>query len=235
MSKAPAAAAPIGAPKAKLQPSPARPHPIGAPPPQALAPEEEFEVVGDATPPASPKAKLRPAPARQPPIGAPPPQAHDLELDPDTPGVGAHYPPRGWRIPRDSHREVDVHRIRPDIDDMVEDLASGRTELEARRKWRDRTRSARRAAMRWYTWQVEQGIVPPGPILLEEGAGGVGPAEPAAQPAADPNEPPLYKSQPPAKAKKQGCKGRGKGGKGEGKGGRKGAHPGRGEYSRYAG
>ena len=54
--KAPAAAAPMGAPKAKLQPSTALQHPIGAPPPQAPAPEEEFEVVEDATPPASPKA-----------------------------------------------------------------------------------------------------------------------------------------------------------------------------------
>ena len=180
----------------------------------------------DATPTASPKTKLRPAPARQPPIGAPPPQAPDLELDPDAPGVGVHYPPRGWRIPRDPHGEVDVTLVRPDVDDMVEDLASGRTELEARRKWRDRIRAARHTAMHWYNWQVEQGIVPPGLVLPKGGAKGVGSEEPAAQPAADPSAPPLYRSQPPAKAKGQGGKGRGKGGKGEGKGGRKGAHPG---------
>ena len=76
----------------------------------------------------------------------------------------------------------------------------------------------------------------------------------AAHSAADPNAPPLYRSRPPAKAKGpggkglpldrsqtpakskgSGGKGRGKGGQREGKGGRKGAHPGRGEYSRYAG
>ena len=98
------------------------------------------------------------------------------------------------------------------------------------------------------------GIVPPGFVLPQRGAGGDGPGGPAAQPAVDPNGPPLYRSrppakakvpggkgppfyrsQPPAKAKGTGSKGRGKGGQGEGKGGRKGAHPGRGEYSRYAG
>ena len=47
--------------------------------------------------------------------------------------------------------------------------------------------------------------------------------------------PPLPRSQHTAQAKGTGGKGRGKGGHGEGKGGKKGAHPGRGEYSRYAG
>ena len=115
---------------------------------------------------------------------------------------------------------------------MVEDFANGKTELEARRRWRDRIPSARHTAMRWYNWQVEQGIVPPGPLPPEEVAGDGGQAEPAAQPAADSDEPPLYRSRPPAKAKGQGGKGGGKGGKRDGKGSKKGAHPGRVEYSR---
>ena len=202
----------------------------------------------------SPKAKLRPAPAKQPPIGAPPPPAPDLELDPGAPGVGVHYPPRGWRIPRNLQGEVDITSVRPDIDDMVDDLASGWTEIVARRRCRDRIRAARHTAMRWHIWQLQQGIIPPGFILPPESAGGDDHGGPAAHPAADPNAPPLYRSRPPAKVKGpgskgipfhksqtpaktkgSGSKGRGKGGQPEGKGGRKGAHPGRGEYSRYAG
>ena len=85
------------------------------------------------SPPVCPKAELRAAPAKQSPIGAPPPPVPDLELDPDARGVGVHYPPRGWRIPRNLQGEADVNEVRPDIDDMVDDLASGWSEIEARR------------------------------------------------------------------------------------------------------
>ena len=93
LPKPPPVAAPPSIPKAKPPPGKARQHPIGAPQPQAPAPEEEYEIVEDVTPPVSPKAKLRPAPAKQPPIGAPPPPVPDLELDPGAPSVGVHYVP----------------------------------------------------------------------------------------------------------------------------------------------
>ena len=137
---------------------------------------------------------------------------------------------------------------------MVEDLASGWSEVEARRRWRGRIRAARHTAMRWHNLQIRQGIIPSGPIRPATGArdgdlGGAG-----AHSSASSNAPPLYRSQPPAKAKSPGGKGfpldrsqtpaksKGTGGKGRGKGsqsagegGKKGAHPGRGEHSRYAG
>ena len=108
--------------------------------------------------------------------------------------------------------------------------------------------------MRWHNLQIRQGIIPSGPIRPATGArdgdlGGAG-----AHSSASSNAPPLYRSQPPAKAKSPGGKGfpldrsqtpakskgtggkgRGKGGQSAGKGGKKGAHPGRGEHSRYAG
>ena len=165
-----------------------------------------------------------------------------------------HYPPRGWRIPRNRQGEVNFNDVHPDIDAMVDDLASGWSEIEARRRWRNRIRAARHTAMRWHNWQIEQGIIPSGPIRPATGArdgdrGGAG-----APSSAHPSAPPLYRSQPPAKAKSPGSKGLpldrsqppakskgtggkglGKGGQSAGKGGKKGAHPGRGEHSRYAG
>ena len=253
LPKPPPGIAPPGVPKAQLPPGKARQPPIGAPPPQASAPEEEYEIVEDGSPSVSPKAELHPAPAKQPPIGAPPPRVPDFELDADAPGVGVHYPPRGWRIPRNHQGEVDINEVRPDIDDMADDLASGWSEIEARRRWRDRIRAARHTAKRWHNWQIQQGIIPPGPILPATGArdgdrGGAG-----AHSSAHPTAPPLYRSRPPSKAKSpggkglpldrsqtpaksksSGGKGRGKGGQSAGKGGKKGAHPGRGEHSRYA-
>ena len=95
LPKPPPGIAPPSLPKAQLPPGKARQPPIGAPPPQASAPEEEYELVEDESPSVSPKAELRPAPAKQSPIGAPPPRVPDLELDDDAPGVGVHYPPVG--------------------------------------------------------------------------------------------------------------------------------------------
>ena len=206
------------------------------------------------SPSISPKADLRPARAKQIPIGAPPPSVPDLELDDDAPGVGVTYPPRGWRIPRDRQGEIDLDNVRPDIDDMVEDLANGWTEVAARRRWRDRIRAARHNAMSWHNWQINQGIVPSGPILPGTAGGDGDLGGPGARLPAPADAPPLYRSRPPAKAKGPGGKGvppdrsqtpvksKGSGGKGRGrgsqsasKGGKKGAHPGRGEYSRYAG
>ena len=136
---------------------------------------------------------------------------------------------------------------------MVGDLASGRSEVEALRRWRDRIRAARHNAMKWHKWQINQGIVPPGPIIPGTAGGDSYPGGPGARLPASADAPPLYRSRPPAKAKGLGGKGvplarsqtpvksKGSGGKGRGrgnqsasKGGKKGAHPGRGEYSRYA-
>ena len=137
---------------------------------------------------------------------------------------------------------------------MVDDFASGWTEIEARRRWRDRFRAARRTAMCWHTWQLQQGIIQPGFILPLESAGAtttgdllpirpliptcplftgvVPPPRPRAQEA---RGSPFTRAKLSAKTKGSGGKGRGKGGQPEGKGGRKGACLGRGEYSRFAG
>ena len=205
-------------------------------------------------PPVSPKAVLRPALAKRPPIGAPPPLAPDLELDPGASCVGVHFPPRGWRIPRDHLGEVNPDAVRPDIDDMEEDLEGGGNETEARRKWRDRIRAARHNAMKLHYWQIDRGIIPPGPILPASGMGDGDRIGRGAHLAVDPQGPPPYRTRPPAKAKGPGGKGlpldrsqtpakskgtggkgKGKGGQSTGKGGKKGAHPGRGEHSRHVG
>ena len=242
--------------KAKLKPgwSQARQPPIGAPPPQASAQEEEYEIVEDESPPVSPKAELRPAPAKRLPIGAPPPPAPDLELDPGAAGVGVHYPPRGWRILRDHLGEVNLDEVRPDIDDMEDDLAGGWTETGARRRWRDRIRAARHVAMKIHNWQIDQGIILPGPTRTPSDWDGGRRSHrtrspPGCRPSRAPSlqEPPsrqkspggkglpLDRSQTPAKSKGTGGKGKGKGGQSTGKGGKKGAHPGRGEHSRHVG
>ena len=236
--------APPSVPKAQLPSGKARQLPIGAPPPAAIAQAVDYGLVGDESTATSPKADLRPARPQQAPTGAPPPQVPDLELDDDARGVGTTDPPRGWRIPRDHHGEIALDNVRPDIDDMEEDIANGRTEVEALRRWRDRIRAARHNARKWHNWQVERGIVPPGPINPEPGA-----PLPAATEAPPPyrgrtpaktKSPggkgfPLARSPTPGKAKGSGGKGRGAGGQPAGKGGKKGAHPGRGEHSRYAG
>ena len=127
---------------------------------------------------------------------------------------------------------------------MVEDLANGRSEVEALRRWRDRIRAARHNAMKWHNWQIDRGIVPPGPTM--PGPGARLPAAADAPPLCRGHTPakakspggkgfPLARSQTPGKAKGSGGKGRGTGGQPAGKGGKKGAHLGRGEHSRYAG
>ena len=127
---------------------------------------------------------------------------------------------------------------------MVGDLASGRSEVEALRRWRDRIRAARHNAMKRHRWQIDQGIVPPGPII--PGPGARLPASADAPPLCRSRTPakakspggkgvPLARSQTPGKSKGSGGKGRGRGSQSASKGGKKGAHPGRGEYSRYAG
>ena len=230
-------------PKAQLPSGRARQPPIGAPPPAAIAKAVDYGNAGD-EPTATPaKAVLCPARLQQAPIGAPPPRVPDLELDDDATGVRTTYPPRGWRIPRDQHGEIALDDVRLDIDNMVGDIANGKIETEALRRWRDRIRAARHNARKWYDWQVERGIVPSGPITPEPGA-----PLPAATEA-----PPLYRGRTTAKAKRPGGKGfplarsqtpgkakglgkgRGAWGQPAGKGGKKGAHPGRGEHSRYAG
>ena len=56
--------APPSIPKARVPPGKARQSPIGAPPPSAIALEEEYELVEDESPSISPKADLRPARAK---------------------------------------------------------------------------------------------------------------------------------------------------------------------------
>ena len=80
LPKPPPGIAPPGVPKAQLPPSKAGQPAIGAPPPHASAPEEEYEIVENESPSVSPKAELHPAPAERPPIRAPPPRVPDLEL-----------------------------------------------------------------------------------------------------------------------------------------------------------
>ena len=79
---------------------------------------------------------------------------------------------------------------------MEEDFANGRTEVGALRRWRGRIRAARHNAMKWHNWQIDRGIVPPGPITPEPGA-----RLPAAADA-----PPLYRRRTLAKAKSPGGK-----------------------------
>ena len=110
-------------------------------------------------------------------------------------------------MPRDPQGEVNLDDMRPDIDDMVEDLASGWSEVEARRRWRDRIRAARHTAMKLHNWQINQGIIPSGPISPETGVrdsdlGGEG-----TRLSASADAPPLYRSRLPAKAKGPGGKG----------------------------
>ena len=235
----PTGMAPPIAPKARHPPGKARMLPIGAPPPAAADPGEDYELVEDDSPVAAPKAELRPARPQQAPIGAPPPHAPDLELDDDAAGVGTTYPRRGWRIPRNSQGEIALDDVRPDIDSTAEDLANGYTEVEALRRLRDRTRAARHNAMKWHTWQVERGIVPPEagarlPAATEAPPPYRGSAPAEAKGPGGKGVPPA-RSRTPGQAKGSGGKGRGSGSQPAGKGGKKGAHPGRGEYSRYAG
>ena len=149
------------------------------------------------------------------------------------------YLRRGWRIPRNSQGEVALDDVRPDIDSTAEDLANGYTEVEALRRLRDRTRAARHNAMKWHTWQVERGIVPPEagarlPAATEAHPPYKGSAPAEAKGPGGKGVPPA-RSRTPGQAKGSGGKGRGSGSQLAGKGGKKGAHPGRGEYSRYAG
>ena len=55
LPKPPPVVAPQNIPKAQSPPGKARQHPIGAPPPQASAPEEDYEIVEDETPRTHPK------------------------------------------------------------------------------------------------------------------------------------------------------------------------------------
>ena len=66
--KPPPGIAPPIIPKAQVPPGKARQSPIGAPPPSATAPEEEYGLVEDESPKISSKAELRPARAKQFPI-----------------------------------------------------------------------------------------------------------------------------------------------------------------------
>ena len=139
--------------------------------------------------------------------------------------------------------EIVLDEVRPDIDDM-EDLANGRSEVEALRRWRDRIRAARHNAMKWHNWQIDRGIVPPCPIIPGPGARLPAAADapllyrgrtPAKAKSPGGKGLPLARSQTPGKAKGSGGKGRGMGSQSASKGGKKGAQPGRGEHSRYAG
>jgi hypothetical protein len=164
-------------------------------------------------PSAAPKATPPPGPAQPQAIGAPPPKAAAPDPAPaalDGPGASVYFPPAGWRVPRDADGNPEYDRVRPDVDEdgFDEDVAGGMTESEARRRWRDRTRAARKQARDWHQYQIDNGLVEPGPL------------PPGPEPAAA-RGPPQYRDvgyRPPAPLGPHAGQTRGKGGDKGGKG-----------------
>ncbi len=134
-------------------------------------------------PSAAPKATPPPGPAQPQAIGAPPPKAAAPAPAPaalDGPGAGVHFPPGDWRVPRDAEGNPDFFQVRPEVDEdgFDEDVAGGMTAIEARRRWRDRTRAARKQARDWHQYQIDHGLVEPGPIPPgPESAAALGPPQ----------------------------------------------------------